>query len=242
MSSILPEVLGDSSEFDAAWWRTMLCSALPYGAEPRGIVYVGAHVGEHVPLFAGCGLSPILCVEPNEAAFEELRGVAARHDGVDCVRAALGASDGVSPYYRIQAIPTLNSTLEPDREYWIKLAGREMVEQQVMARTEVPAARLDTLLAGRSDGNAYNVLYMNTQGSEMAVLEGAGRALERFEAVFTEVNFVRRYADCALYPEIDRRLSELGFAMTYLWRYRDGGFTHGEAIYSRAAAAVDRAG
>jgi FkbM family methyltransferase len=225
-------VLNDSSEFEPAWWKTMLVSALPMDAEPTGIIYAGAHVGEHLRLFRACGFRAILAVEPNAEAFRALEAEAANVDGVRCVKAALGVRDGVCDYFDVSGIPTLNSTLEPVRDFWIELAGQEMVDQHPVRRLEVPCARLDTLVAAGRD--EFNALYLNTQGAELEVLGGASRVLGRVEAVFTEVNFARRYSGCALFEDLNQCLQEHGFGLVYLWRYRDGGYAHGEALYSRA--------
>lgn len=236
MTQTLPvvEVASDGVEFGAAWWKTMLCSALPADAGPRGLIYAGAHVGEHVPLFSAGGFKPILAIEPNPVAFAQLRQVAPRFEGVQCVNVAVGDHDGTTPYFAVSDVPTLNSTLEPDRDYWLKVAGPELVDRHPVQRSEVPAARLDTLLAGKAE--AYNTLYINTQGSELKVLQGARQILPHIEAIFTEVNFVRRYDGCATFDEVDAYLKAAGFGLIYLWRYQDGRYTHGEAIYSRAAA------
>lgn len=235
MSTQPVEVAADSTDFGASWWKTMLCTALPDGVEPRGIIYAGAHVGEHVGLFAACGFRSILALEPNVAAFRELQQVASRFEGVTCLNVAAGDQDGVTPYFRVSDIPTLNSTLEPDTAYWLKLVGSQELERHPVERLEVPLARLDTLLpAGKP--HPYHVLYINTQGSEIQVLRGAERMLPDVEVIFTEVNFVRRYEGCATFAEVDAFLTQRGFAMTYLRRYQDSQYTHGEAIYSRSAA------
>jgi FkbM family methyltransferase len=63
-----------------------------------------------------------------------------------------------------------------------------------------------------------DVIKIDTQGSELGVLEGAGRVLGSVRAVEAEVEFNPLYEGVGLFSEVDRFLRARGFV---LWRLRD---------------------
>ncbi|KFA91732.1 FkbM family methyltransferase [Archangium violaceum] len=201
--------------------------------KPQGIIYAGAHVGENVGAFLDAGFESVLCIEPNPEDFSQLeRHASAR---VRCVHAAVSDREGTSAYYMVPGVPTLNSLLKPDDEYWVKLVGKEMADAHAPTRVEVRTLRLDTAVERHGGGVPYNALYLNIQGGELLALKGAPRTLEGLDTVFTEVNFERRYEGCALFEEVDAFLREQGFRLMYLEKFPHSGGQHGEALYRRVS-------
>ncbi|WNG28207.1 FkbM family methyltransferase [Cystobacter fuscus] len=202
--------------------------------KPKGVIYAGAHIGENIGAFLDAGFESVLCLEPNPEDFALLERNASKR--VLCLNAAVSDQDGVSPYFMVPGVPTLNSTLAPDQEYWKRLVGEELVAQYAPTRLEVPSFRLDTLMERHGLSGRYNVLYMNIQGGELLALRGAPRTLESIDTVFTELNFERRYEGCALFEEVDAFLREAGFRLMYLEKFPSSGGEHGEALYRRISS------
>ncbi|MET0401707.1 MAG: FkbM family methyltransferase [Cystobacter sp.] len=201
---------------------------------PRGIIYAGAHIGENIGAFLDAGAETVLCLEPNPEDFAELERHASKR--VRCVNVAVSDRDGSSPYFMVPGVPTLNSTLEPDNGYWTRLVGEQLVAQYAPTRLEVQTLTLDTLLEQQGGAAPYNVLYMNIQGGELLALRGATKTLASIDTVFTELNFERRYAGCALFEEVDAFLREAGFRLMYLEKFPSSGGEHGEALYRRISS------
>jgi FkbM family methyltransferase len=195
--------------------------------EPRGVIYCGAHVGEDIAPFLTVGFSSVLAIEPNVTAFDELQKYASGH--VKCVNVAVGDHDGREKYYAIKGVPTLNSTHAPSMEYWEKLAGMKLPQKALVDELEVACETLDTLV-GRYPAD-YNVLYMNIQGGELAALRGARALLPKLDVVIAEVNFVPRYEDMPVFPEIERFMSEAGYVSALVSRHPLQAFQHGEAYF-----------
>ena len=59
-------------------------------------------------------------------------------------------------------------------------------------------------------------LKLDVQGSELSVLRGAERTLERVEVVETELSLVELYEGQALLPDVYAHLTQRGFGIWFL--------------------------
>jgi hypothetical protein len=98
---------------------------------------------------------------------------------------------------------------------------------------EVETITIKDLLKRREvDASAVDTLYMDTQGSELAVLRGCGDALlAQMRAILTEVSTEEHYEGGCLMSELDAFLAERGFKRTVTHLPPLG---HGNALYERA--------
>ena len=78
----------------------------------------------------------------------------------------------------------------------------------------VTCTRLD-MWAGQRGLPRIDVVKLDTQGSELEILEGAGTLLESISVIDTEVEFNPIYEGQPLFGDVDRFLREAGFV---LWR------------------------
>ena len=88
-----------------------------------------------------------------------------------------------------------------------------------------------------------DVIKVDTQGTELDILKGAGSLLDKTLAVELEVERVHQYHDQPLFAEIDMFMREKGFTLRSLrrtyWRtmadkhvHSGGGqIVHGDALY-----------
>lgn len=151
---------------------------------------------------------------------------------------ALGARDGDNATLYICRSPVNSSVLEPNTELCRDYPYGDAME--VVGTRPVILQRMDSVCGDvRPD-----VIKIDTQGSELEVLIGAGRLLDSALAVDLEVEFVPQYRGQALFADVDTFMRERGFMLrgirrTY-WRERaehlhaDGGqIIHGDALYLR---------
>jgi 2-O-methyltransferase len=61
------------------------------------------------------------------------------------------------------------------------------------------------------DPNAYNALVLDTQGSELLVLKGAGEMLRHFRFIKTEAADFEAYVGCCQVKDLSEYLSGFGF-------------------------------
>ncbi|MCA9666702.1 MAG: FkbM family methyltransferase [Myxococcales bacterium] len=186
-----------------------------FGIPAHGIVYAGAHRGEHVDAFVAAGFTSILAVEPNPELHAHLAALP-----VIVVPAALGERDGSADYYAARGEQSLRNAIYPPH-----FAGVSFV------KSRVPCVTLEQLLAEQP--GRYNALYMNVQGAELAALRGAGERLADFDIVACEVNFVARYEDAALYPAVAAYLVEHGLREVGLWRAPEGDYGMASYVHAR---------
>jgi FkbM family methyltransferase len=140
-------------------------------------------------------------------------GVAA----VEVVPVALAATDGVATLHvssgRPPHVPAddpwdygnkSSSLLRPARTRqvfpWLKFEREISVETQ----------RLDSYCQANAI-EAIDIAYLDVQGSELSVLEGAGRMLDRVKMIWLEVEAVELYAGQPLRADVERFMRRHGF-------------------------------
>ena len=152
---------------------------------------------------------------------------------------ALGAEDGQQATLFVCRKPGCSSLLRPNVELCSRYpygAEMETVDERPMTLT-----RLDTACGDfRPD-----VMKVDTQGTELDVLQGAGRLLDDVLAVELEVEFVPQYVGQALFGDVDAFMRQRGFSLRGLrrtyWREAatyvhafGGQIFHGDALYLRS--------
>jgi FkbM family methyltransferase len=95
---------------------------------------------------------------------------------------------------------------------------------------EVPTERLEHV-AERLDIDVIDLMHLDVQGAELAVLQGAGRLLERVQAVWMEVEAIALYQDQPLKPEIEAFMTGHGFRI----RKDTVGRVSGDQLYVAAS-------
>ncbi len=202
--------------------------------DARGVIHVGAHEGQELPLYRAMGFRHILLVEANPAVFARLNASVAGDSGLELALCAVGESDGLATL-RLTTFDQSSSLLP------LKLHREVYPEIEECGTLSVPARRLDSLLAERPGGvGDFNLLVLDVQGAELQVLRGAEGSLAGFDAVLSEINFAELYEGCALAPELDAFLADRGFR-----RVATACFHHptwGDALYLRPAPAQPAAG
>ena len=134
-------------------------------------VDVGAYVGYYTLLAAHANPSGrVIALEPLPAIHERLlRHVALnRLPHVECVRAAAGAEEGTASFYHHRTgLPTSSS-----------LSRSFMGDGEDVLATPVPLVTLDGLLR-RCGVDRLDLLKMDTESTEPAVLDGAAETVKR---------------------------------------------------------------
>ena len=198
--------------------------------EARGVVYAGAHRGEHIAELRECGFQHMLLIEPNADDFEVLDSYKSEH--VRCVRVALNDRVGPVSYWAAPGrFAIMNSILEPDHEHFARLFERTAKQSIEFEKREVEATTLDVLLA--TDPTPYNLFYLNVQGNVLPALKGARTVLSRFEVIVCEAELVSRYRGAPLFDELKAWLSEQGFELRGESRSEDPDNDFGMACFAR---------
>jgi FkbM family methyltransferase len=201
-----PSVVKDD---DHAADMAILLGALPADVPRRGVVHVGAHHGEEVPVFRRFGFLDLLLIEANPQHASLLHQRFAVDDQVRVLSTAIGDRAG-------EATLLLHTSRGGSTES-ASLLGMQALQEIVPTLTTrsallVPMTTLDDLArdAG-TEMNRYNVLVVDVQGAERMVFRGGSNFLATCDAVVTEVSLVPLYDGAPLEGELLGELGALGF-------------------------------
>jgi FkbM family methyltransferase len=169
------------------------------------VLDVGANAGQYGEQLRELGFrGRLVSLEPVAEAFAELERRAAADDAWEAVRVAASDADGEI---------TLNIT-DDSRSSSVLARNERFSDKAGWAPKEsrpVAARRLDGLVGEllRPDERAY--LKLDVQGYERHVLDGAGAALARFEAIELELSVTPLYEGQPSLTEMLPLLAERGF-------------------------------
>ncbi|MGH2395640.1 MAG: FkbM family methyltransferase [bacterium] len=178
----------------------------------RNIAYVGAHIGATALLldeaFPG---REFLLLEPAPAVFEMLVSNVGARPNMRCVNAAAGEEEDELEMLVDDGYPAANSLLpyEPIALKEFPVLGTRQT------RVRVRVTPLDDLVVGWGTG-AVDMLVMDVQGYEDAVLRGASRVLQACRVVMSELNLVPLYAGSSTFASVYEALVTRGFTLRYL--------------------------
>ncbi len=200
----------------------------------RGMIQIGANKGQEVPIFRAYGLSPVIMVEPLEEAYGHLVEAVGKDDDYIPVRALCSARDGEQhTFYVSDHDGQASSLLAPDRVL--------TAHPNISFATTVPmiSKTVDTIVREVAEArpgldlDQFDLLFLDTQGSELQVLMGATQALHRATAVWTEVSY-DLYAGGATLEALQGFLSAFGFRLNNMNLNRHG---WGNALFLKAPKA-----
>lgn len=132
---------------------------------------------------------------------------------------ALGAKAGEATLH-VTRLANMSSFLEPDISAFERF-GTKAEDAAVVAREQVPVTTLDSIAL--ADRIRVDVLKVDTQGSELLVLEGCDAALRTTLFAEIELSFLPRYHGQPLFADVTRFMADRGFALidlVDLKRYR----------------------
>lgn len=170
------------------------------------IVEAGAHRGVDTVEFArGWPEGKIYAFEPVPELFRAVEKLTAGYPNVSCVPLALGAKEGFQTFHVSSgASDGSGSLLSPERH-------RDFhPEVEFGEQISVPTVTLDAWAAAARVPQV-DLLWLDLQGSEPAVLASAPRVLRTVRVVHTEVSLVPTYSGVMLYPEFRRWMEDQGF-------------------------------
>lgn len=150
--------------------------------------------------------------------FEPRDGSEPRREGADTIYPiALGPAAGREAL-NVTALANMSSTLKPNGEL-LRTYAKKFAHTRIVETIEMPVDTLDAL-AGR-EGRAIDVIKVDTQGSELGILEGSRACLGSSVIMAeVEVSFFHRYEGQALFCDITGFMAEQGFELLDLYRLK----------------------
>lgn len=197
----------------------------------RGVVHVGANVGQERELYRRRGLD-VLWIEPIPDVYAELCRNIEGFPQQRALESLVTDRDDVEYEFHVANNRGESSSILELKEHktvWPKIAFTTTLKLR--------SVTLPTLLAREGvDAAAYDALVMDTQGSELLVLRGAEKLLAGFKFIKTEVPDFEAYAGCAQLDELGAYLAGHGFREIARNRFatHPGGGGYYDVVFERS--------
>lgn len=175
----------------------------------KGIVHVGADVGQEVPQYFGYGFEKIILIEANPERYQMLVSKFGADPRIKIFNYAICDKRGTIDFHihTSRSGSTEPASILPMKRF------KEIVKTLHTPKTiEVSAITLDGLLEENQIAfDAYNFLNIDIQGAELLAFRGAMKLLASVDVIVSEVNVVEMYEDGALEGDLVRFLDGQGF-------------------------------
>lgn len=150
--------------------------------------------------------------------FEPRDGGEPRREGRDTLYpVALGPEPGRATL-NITALPNMSSTLLPNAAL-LETFRKKGAHTRVVDHLDMPVDTLDAIAA--REGRRVDAIKVDTQGSELGILEGARDCLANSVILAeVEVSFFERYRGQALFRDIEGHMRDHGFELVDLYRLK----------------------
>ena len=199
----------------------------------RGVFHIGAHYGQELETYKKLNVKDIVFFEPVIESYLKLNDMIKDFDtegfNIRTENVALGHRDGVKKMYMETANQGQSCSLLKPKEH-LKLYPSITFDSQ----EEVTQTFLDKYVEENGiDMSRFNLINIDVQGYELEVFKGASNVLHDIDFIYTEVNLVEVYENCAKMGELDEFLGDIyGFerVLTKLTK----GDTWGDALYVKS--------
>jgi FkbM family methyltransferase len=180
-----------------------------YLQHANGVLHIGANTGQERELYDLFDL-PVMWIEPIAEVFQTLQANIVDYPQQRAVQALVTDQDDKEYEFHIASNAGQSSSifdLKHHSDIWPEVTMEKSVK--------LNSRRLDTLLAEQSvDMSTFDTLVMDTQGSELLVLQGAGDVLNDIRFIKTEAADFAAYDGCCLLNDLSAFLETRGFVET----------------------------
>lgn len=195
----------------------------------KGVIHIGAHKGEELGLYRSLKIKKILLYEANNYLIKNLKIKKFLYKylfntQIDIVNKAVSDNIGFLD---------LNVTSNSQSSSILKLKEHSKLYPNIkeIKKIKIESTTLNKEFEEKFNINDFNMLNMDIQGAELLVLKGASSILDKIDLIYTEINFIEMYENCALADELDQYLIGYGFHRA-LTKTPESDFW-GDAIYVR---------
>jgi FkbM family methyltransferase len=201
----------------------------PFLREVRGIIHVGANLGQERHLYAAYRLN-VAWIEPNPDVFDRLSKLIIPYPKQRAFCELIADVDDQEHTFHISNNAGLSSSileLADHKKLWPKISYSKTIRlKSVTLSSLVKREQLDL--------TKYEALVMDTQGSEMRVLKGGVDILSNFRFIKTEVADFEAYKGCCQLADMEAFLAGRGFREVARKRfgYRVGVGSYYDIVYA----------
>jgi FkbM family methyltransferase len=197
-----------------------------------GVIHVGANTGQERDTYRQLGLH-VVWIEPIPEVFHTLKTNLAGYSGQIAFQYLVSDRDNSEYTFHIANNDGASSSIldfNMHKDIWPDVAyEREITLQGITLPSLIRKEQIKAI--------DYQALVLDTQGSELLVLQGADAILRNFEFIKIEVADFESYKDCCQVRDIENFLKPRGFREFYRHKFaeRIAGGNYYDIVYKKAA-------
>ena len=195
-----------------------------------GVIHVGANAGQERHLYDWYDLD-VVWIEPIPEVYQTLRSNLRKYSKQKAIECLLADQDGKMCEFHVASNNGQSSSMlefQHHKDIWPEVSYRRTIQMQ--CRT-LPSALKS---AGMNPHN-YDALVLDTQGSELLVLQGAASLLEYFKYIKAEAADFDSYVDGCQIADITTFLKPHGYReySRHKFASRETGGCYYDVVYKR---------
>ena len=174
----------------------------------KGVIHIGGHYGEEKDLYEKYHLN-VLWIEAMQESVVQLIQEIKSYSNQRVIQALVLDVDDKKYNFYISSNEGASSSI-------FQLDQHKMIwpEINLIAEIELESITLNALVKKEKiDLTLYDSLVLDTQGSELLILKGAGNILKNFKYIKTEAANFQSYQGGCLLHEIENYLQSQGFEL-----------------------------
>lgn len=195
-----------------------------------GVIHVGANIGQERDLYNSLGLN-VLWIEPIPEIFEKLVINIRHFHKQKAIKALVTDEDNKDYIFNIANNSGASSSileLKHHKDIWPSV--------KFISTINLKSISLNSLLKRESiNFDKYQALVIDTQGSELLVLQGSIPILKHFRYIKTEVPNFESYESCVTISEMDSFLKSFGYIEISRFKFagRPGHGEYFDVVYKK---------
>lgn len=193
-----------------------------YNIKPKGVLHIGANIGEEAPIYNELGITNVTWIEANPELIPQLK-LNVKLYNHDVINVLVGDVEGIELNFHISNNASQSSSILELGTHLIAHPEVNYVKDIVLKMRRID--QLPTCFGGQ------DFLNIDLQGAELKALKGMGKLLDQFKWAYLEVNKAELYKGCALVDEVDSFMLEKGFRRVETKWCGNTGW--GDALYIR---------
>jgi FkbM family methyltransferase len=165
--------------------------------QPQYLIHVGANSGQEIPAYKSMGIKTAVYIEPIPSVFQQLSQKITGDENHHALQYLCSNKDGEEVIFNVASNGGQSSSMFPLGNHANLYPHIQYTEKlKIVTRT------LDSILAVRFEHTPFDTLVMDTQGSELKVLQGALTLLRKINYIYTEISEDALYEGGCTFDEI----------------------------------------
>ena len=175
-------------------------------SEISGVIHIGANIGQERYIYDNYGLS-VIWIEPIPKIFQELKSNITQFNSQFAFQELITDEDNKEYEFNISNNSGESSSILELRDHKYMWSNIYYCEKMTMQSITLP-----TLISKvKIDIKDYQALILDTQGSELLILEGCNNIIAKFKYIKLEVADFESYLNCCQLSDVAEYMEKHNF-------------------------------